>query len=92
MIRFQSMLRTIEQMYVDLLAEVAQVKMIHPPAPCEASTAPECIVKLRVNTPDDLDQTKALFRKRAQFIDAMNQQFDELLTLKRMGRSTPIAQ
>jgi hypothetical protein len=38
------------------------------------------------------DQTKALFRKRAQFIDAMNQQFDELLTLKRMGRSTPIAQ
>jgi hypothetical protein len=78
-IRYQgAVLRAIEQMYVDLLPEVPAVRVMRPSASCGATTVPECLVKLRVETPDDLDQAMALFRQRAQFIDAMNQQFDQL--------------
>jgi len=78
-IRYQdAVLRAIEQMYVDLLPHVPAVKVMRPPASCGATTVPECLVKLRVETPDDLDPAMALFRRRAQFIDAMNRQFDQL--------------
>jgi len=78
-IRYQdAVLRAIEQMYVDLMPEIAAVKVMRPPASCGATSVPECLVKLRVETPDVLDQAMALYRQRAQFIDAMNQQFDRL--------------
>jgi hypothetical protein len=78
-IRYQdSLLRAIEQTYVDLLPHVPAVRQLRPPESCGASSVPECLVKLQVKAPDDLDETMALFRRRAQFIDAMNHQFDEL--------------
>lgn len=78
-IRYQdALLRTIEQMYVDLLPGVPQVAQMRPHAYCAAQTVPECALKLRGEIPNDLAQTMALFRRRAQFIDSVNRQFDAL--------------
>jgi hypothetical protein len=78
-LRYQdSLLRAIEQTYVDLLPSVPAVRQLRPPESCGAPSVTECLVKLRVAAPDDLDQTQALFSRRAQFIDAMNHQFGEL--------------
>ena len=78
-LRYQdSLLRTIEQTYVDLLPQVPAIRQLRAPETCGAPSVTECLVRLRVAAPDDLDETKALFTRRAQFIDAMNQQFGDL--------------
>jgi len=78
-LRYQdAMLRTIQQAYVDLLPEVPAMKPMQPPASCGFDSWTECMTQLRSKPPADLEGSIELFRRRAQFIDTMNHQFDTL--------------
>jgi hypothetical protein len=78
-LRYQdAMLRTIQQVYVDLLPEIPAMRTMRPPASCGAASVPECLTRLNRSAPGDLTGAISLFRQRAEFIDAMNRQFDSL--------------
>lgn len=78
-LRYQdAILRTIQQVYVDLLPVVPAIERLRPPASCGSDSLTECVTRLRSRPSGDLKGAIELFRRRAEFIDAINQQFDTL--------------
>jgi hypothetical protein len=77
--RYQDVLMTaIDQFYLDLRLDVPEVRAIGTPPSCGGETVPVCVSRLRAQRAATLDETIALFRKRARFIDEMN---DRMYTL-----------
>ncbi len=77
--RYQdAMMKAIEQFYLDLRLEVPEVLAIGRPAACGGESVPVCTARLRAASASDLEGTIALFRKRARFIDEMNEAMDAL--------------
>ena len=77
--RYQdAMLETIVTLYHDFWTEVPEVSAMRDPASCGEHSVPVCIGRLRAERPTTLADTISLFRRRAQFIDAMNSQLDGL--------------
>jgi hypothetical protein len=78
-LRYQdAMLRTIQQVYVDLLPDVPAIQAVRPPLSCGAGSVPECVTRLAGSAPGDLPGEVDLFRRRAEFIDDFNRQLDSL--------------
>ncbi len=77
--RYQdTMLETIDQLHFDFVETLPEVKALRAPPACGTSTVPECIAALRNAKAENLNETIDLFRRKAQVVDALNQQFDEL--------------
>lgn len=77
--RYQdAMLETIVTLYHDFWTEVPEVSAMRVPVSCGEHSVPVCIGRLRAERPATLEETISLFRRRAQFIDAMNSQLDNL--------------
>jgi len=77
--RYQdAMLETIVTLYHDFWTEVPEVSAMGDPASCGGHSVPVCIGRLRAERPANLQEAIDLFRRRAQFIDAMNGQLDRL--------------
>jgi hypothetical protein len=77
--RYQDALLTaIDQFYLDLRLEVPEVRAVGTPELCRGESVPICIARMRAERANDLEQTIALFRRRAEFIDEMNSRMDAL--------------
>ena len=77
--RYQdALLETIVTLYHDFWTVVPEVRALSHPTSCGEYAIPVCIGRLRAERPTDLKQTIELFRRRAQFIDAINGQLDKL--------------
>ena len=77
--RYQdALLETIHELYQDLGSKVPEMHAVRRPARCEGRSVPACMAMLRAAQPTDLDQTIALVRAKAAFVDTVNIELDLL--------------
>jgi hypothetical protein len=77
--RYQdALLETIHELYQDLGSKVPEMHTVRRPARCEGRSVPACMAMLRAAQPTDLDQTIALVRAKAAFVDTVNGELDLL--------------
>jgi hypothetical protein len=78
-LRYQdSLLEAISTLYQDFWTELPEIRSMRYPSVCGAYSVPVCIARLRKARPTDLEETVQVFRQRAAFIDAVNQDLDRM--------------
>ena len=77
--RYQdALLETIHDLYQDVGSGIPSIHTVQRPARCEGRSVPACMAMLRATHPTDLEGTIALVRAKAQFVDTVNGELDDL--------------
>lgn len=77
--RYQDgMLEIIIETYNDLGGRVQDLSRVNPPALCDGENVPDCAASLRAAKFDNLSSTIETFRQKANFVDFVGDQLEEI--------------
>jgi len=78
-LRYQdALVETVNQFYQDFFTEVPAVKTLRPPASCGSDPLVVCMARLRTARAQTFEETQDLFRRKAAFVAALDDQLDAI--------------